>query len=177
MAAIAPLIVRNKGPITFCSVVLTALRTPATELNPLEMIPIKPVRNPNCAFAGCGTRRATTTSRAMICIRRLLTAFQLRPSRPKNTVRLAGISIDPLSVQLGRFRPRLACEGGASFDRHGVVAKACRFLPERTRDHLLDVSVALQRRNVRSGRTVGGGTWRDNQSMTLNGLRCGYGLI
>src|SRR5258708_8363627 len=52
MAAMAPLMLRSNGPITFCSVLFTVARIPLTALSPLEMMPIKPVRKPSCAFAG-----------------------------------------------------------------------------------------------------------------------------
>src|SRR4029077_4838047 len=160
---------RSSGPITFCSVLFTVARIPLTALSPLEMMLIKPVKKPSCAFAGCGTNRVRITSSAMICIRRLATNFQLRPNRPKNKARLAGISLCLLPIQLCRFRARLPREGGASLDCHGVVPEARCLPPKRTRDHLLDMGVAFKRRDVCGGVTVGGGSRRDYESMALNG--------
>src|SRR6266851_9666656 len=177
MAAMAPLMLRSKGPITFCSVLFTVARIPLTALSPLEMMLIKPVKKPSCAFAGCGTNRARITSSAMICIRRLATNFQLRPNRPKNKARLAGISLCLLPIQLCRLRARLPREGSASLDCHGVVPEARSLQAERTRDHLLDMGVAFKRRDVCGGGTVGGGSRRDHKSMALNGSRRRHCLI
>src|ERR1700674_3497497 len=171
MAVMAPLILRSNGPITFCSVLFTVARIPLTALSPLEMMLIKPVKKPSCAFAGCGTNRARITSSAIICIRRLATNFQLRPNRPKNKARLAGISLCLLSIQLCRLRARLPREGGASLDYHGVVPEARSLQAERTRDHLLDMRVAFKRGNVCRRCTVGSGSWRDHKSLALNGSR------
>src|SRR5437868_35421 len=177
MAAIAPLMLRSNGPITFCSVLFTVARIPLTALSPLEMMLIKPVKKPSCAFAGCGTNRARITSSAIICIRRLATNFQLRPNRPKNKAGLAGISLCLLPIQLCRLRARLPREGGASLDCHGVVPEARCLQAERTRDHLLDMRVAFKRGDVCGGGTVGGGSRRDYESMALNGSRGRDSLI
>src|ERR1700674_4621072 len=171
MAVMAPLILRSNGPITFCSVLFTVARIPLTALSPLEMMLIKPVKKPSCAFAGCGTNRARITSSAIICIRRLATNFQLRPNRPKNKARLAGISLCLLPIQLCRLRARLPREGSASLDCHGVVPEARSLQAERTRDHLLDMRVAFKRGNVCRRCTVGSGSWRDHKSLALNGSR------
>src|SRR5882724_6414824 len=177
MAAIAPLMLRSNGPITFCSVLFTVARIPLRAFSPLEMMLIKPVKKPSCAFAGCGTNRVRITSSAMICIRRLATNFHFRPNRPKNKARLVGISVCLLPIQLCRLRPRLPSEGGASLDCHGVVSEARCLQAKRTRDHLLDVRVAFKRGNMSRRCTVGSGSWRDHKSLALNGSRRSDGLI
>src|SRR6202162_6472756 len=177
MAAMAPLMLRSNGPITFCSVLFTLVRIPLTALSPLEMMLINPVMKPSCAFAGCVTNRARITSSAIICIRRLATNFQLRPNRPKNKARLAGISLCLLLIQLCGLRARLPREGGASLDRHGVVPEARCLQPKRTRDHLLYMRVAFKRGNVCRRCTVSGRARRDHESMALNGSRRRDSLI
>src|SRR5262249_22978680 len=149
----------------------TVAKTPLTALNPLEMMLIKPVMKPSWAFAGWGTTIAMMMRRATIRIRWLAANFQIRPIRPHIKARFAGISSGFLPTQLRCFRARLPRERGVSLDGHGVVPEARCLLPKGTRNHLLDMGVALQRGNVCCGSAVSSSAWRNHESVARNGVR------